>query len=130
MKDGAARGGMDEPDQVAPVIAMLDRRARALPIEAPDLVQDGFQANAMLIGGPEFDLGVRKRGRHRAQQRPYLFLTVGAIVTYTHSSYTRGAGGPVGTEAQSWGSGGGEGACRCARPNGIPCWHAGRFVPR
>src|SRR5260370_20309677 len=35
--------------------------------------------------------------------------TVGAIVTYTRSSYTRGAGGPVGMEALSWGSGGGEG---------------------
>jgi hypothetical protein len=34
-----------------------------------------------------------------------VFLTVGAIVTYTRFSYTSGAGGQIGTEALRWGRG-------------------------
>jgi hypothetical protein len=53
MKDGAPGGRMDEADEIAPGVAVLDWGERALAIEAPDFVQDGFQANAVLVDGPE-----------------------------------------------------------------------------
>jgi hypothetical protein len=78
VKDRAARGRMDETDQVPPVVAVLDRRKRALPVEAPDLVPDRLQANPVLVSevdGPEFHLGMWVRGRDRLDKRPQLFLT-------------------------------------------------------
>jgi len=74
MKDGAARGGMDEADEVAPVVPMLDRREGALPIEAPDFVQDRFQANAVLVDCPEFDGGLGEGGRDLAEEWTNVFL--------------------------------------------------------
>ena len=56
MKDGAARGRMDEADEVAPVVAMLYRRKGTLTVETPDFVQDRFQADAVLVDRPELDL--------------------------------------------------------------------------
>jgi hypothetical protein len=68
MKDGATRGRMDKADQLAPLEAMLDRSERALAVKAPDLVQEWLEADAMLVDRPDFDLGVRKRGRSLPQQ--------------------------------------------------------------
>lgn len=61
---------MDEADQVAPLVAVFDGREGALAVETPHLVQDGFEANAVLVGGPQFDLRLGEGGRDRAQQRP------------------------------------------------------------
>ena len=64
MEDGATRGGMDKADEVAPFIAVLHRRERALPVKTPDLVRDRLEADAMLVHRPQFDPGVRKCRRH------------------------------------------------------------------
>ena len=69
-KDGAPRGGMDEADEVTPVVAVLHRGRGPLPVETPDLVQDGLEANAVLIRRPELDLGVGEGGRDRLDERP------------------------------------------------------------
>ena len=74
VKDGAARGGMDEAHQVAPVIAMLHRRERAVAIEAPHFVQDRLQPNAVLVNGPEFNGGLREGRSDRLDERAELFL--------------------------------------------------------
>ena len=74
MEERAPRGGMHEADQVAPGVAVLDRRDGALAVEAPDLVQDRFQPNAMLVGRPELDLGVRKGRGDGLGERADLFL--------------------------------------------------------
>jgi hypothetical protein len=42
MEERAPRSGVDKAHQVAPVIAVLDGGKGALPIETPDLVQDGL----------------------------------------------------------------------------------------
>src|SRR5260370_33129007 len=67
MKDGAPRGGMHEADEGAPREAMLDRGQRALAVNTPDLVQDGLEANAMLVDRPELNLRVREGDRHLPQ---------------------------------------------------------------
>src|SRR5262245_52515101 len=41
MKDWSPGRWMDEADEVAPREAMLHRSERALPVQTPDLVQDG-----------------------------------------------------------------------------------------
>lgn len=74
VEDRAAGGGMHKTNQVAPVIAVLDRRRWALPVEAPDFVQNGFQADAMLVDGPEFDARLRIRGGDCLDDRTDLFL--------------------------------------------------------
>jgi hypothetical protein len=53
---------------------MLYRSSRALAVETPDFVQDRFQADAMLVDGPQFDLAVREGSRDRSQQRPQVFF--------------------------------------------------------
>jgi hypothetical protein len=77
MEDRAARSRMDEANEVAPGIAVLDRRERALPVETPDLVQDRLQADAMFVrevDGPQLDAGLWEGGGDGAQQRPQFFL--------------------------------------------------------
>ena len=74
MKDRPAGRRMDKADQLPPLIPMVDRRERALSVETPDLVQDRFQADAVLVDRPELDRGVRKRRRDLPQQRPQFFL--------------------------------------------------------
>ena len=74
MKDRAARRRVDEADEVAPFVAMLHRRQRALPVETPDFVQDGFQPDPVLVDGPELDGAVRVRRRDLAEERAELFL--------------------------------------------------------
>jgi hypothetical protein len=55
MENRAPRGGMDEADQVAPLVAVLDRGSGSLAGEAPDLVQDRLEADAMLVDSPRLD---------------------------------------------------------------------------
>lgn len=74
MEDRPTRGRMDEADQIAPVIAVLHRRRRALAVETPDFLQDRFQADPVLIDGPEFDTRLRVGGGNGPQQRSYVFL--------------------------------------------------------
>lgn len=38
---------MHEADEGAPLVAMLHGREGALPVEAPDFLQDGFEADAV-----------------------------------------------------------------------------------
>ena len=81
---------MDKADQIPPLIPMLDRRERALSVETPDLVQDRFQADAVLVDGPELDRGVGKRRGDLPQQRPQVFLQ---LVCSAASAFTcRGRG--------------------------------------
>lgn len=76
MKDGPSGGGMDEADEPAPGKAVLDQRHGSLAPRRPEAAQERLQADAMFVGGPEFDLGVGKGGGDRLQQGPYLFLKV------------------------------------------------------
>jgi hypothetical protein len=69
MKDRAARCGMDEADEVSPLIAMLNGGERALLVKAPHLAQDRFQPNAMLVDCPEFNRRLREGGGDLAQER-------------------------------------------------------------
>ncbi len=55
---------MDEADEIAPLVAMLDQRDRPLAVKAPDLVQNRLEANAVLIHGPQLDL---RRGEARRE---------------------------------------------------------------
>ena len=66
VEERAARGGMHEAHQIAPGVAVLHRGDRALANRRPDAAQERFQADAMLIRGPQFHGGVGKRRRHLA----------------------------------------------------------------
>ena len=76
MKDGAPRGGMDKADEVAPLVAMLDRRDGRWPSRAPDLAQDRFQPNAVFVDGPQLDGRVGEGRRDLAQQWAQTLLEV------------------------------------------------------
>lgn len=69
VEDGAAQGRVHEADQIAPGVAMLDRRGRAAAVKTPDFVEDRFETNPMLIDRPEFDLGSREGGRDCLDKR-------------------------------------------------------------
>jgi hypothetical protein len=75
-KDGTPRGGMDEAHKIAiaPIVAMLHRRGGPLGVEAPYLLEDRLQPDAVLVDGPEFDTRLRVGGRDRLDDRPQLFL--------------------------------------------------------
>ena len=76
MKDSAAlrpRGGMHKTDQIAPIVAVLDRCGGAHAVEAPGLVQNGFQADAVFVDRPELDARLGVRGRDRLDDRTQLF---------------------------------------------------------
>ena len=60
---------MDKADQVAPLVAVLDRSEGTLPVDTPDLVQDGLEPNAVFVHGPQLDERLRKGRGHLAQQR-------------------------------------------------------------
>jgi hypothetical protein len=49
----AARGWMHEGVQIAPLIAMLDHRLRALPPQTPHAAHDRLEPDAVLIGRPQ-----------------------------------------------------------------------------
>ena len=74
MPPRATRGGMDEADEIAPLIAVLHRRDRTFSVEAPDLLEDGLQPDAMLVRGPELDLRSGEGGRDGLDKRPQFFL--------------------------------------------------------
>jgi hypothetical protein len=74
VEEGLTRGGLDEANQIAPREAVLDRGDRTLAVEAPDLVQDRFQADAVLVGGPELDLGLGVGRGDRSDEGAELFL--------------------------------------------------------
>ena len=65
---------MHEADEVAPLVAVLHRRDRAFAAEAPDLLEDGLQPDAMLVDGPELDLRLGEGGGDRLDERTDLFL--------------------------------------------------------
>ena len=66
MEEGPSGGGMDEADQVAPGEAMPHHGNGALADRGPDAPQQRFEADAMFIGGPQFDLRLRERGGDRS----------------------------------------------------------------
>ena len=70
MKERPTGGGMDKADQVAPGKAVLHRGDGPLPNRSPDPPQEWFQADAMLVSGPDLDAGVGKRGGDRLDKRP------------------------------------------------------------
>jgi len=76
MKDRPTRGGMDKADEVAPGEAVLHSGSGALPDWRPDPPEQRLQTDPMFVGGPQLDLGSRKRGGDRLQERSSLFLQV------------------------------------------------------
>lgn len=70
VEDGAPRRRVHEGDQVAPCIAVLYRRQRPLTGEAPDLLQDGLEPDAVFVVGPDLDGGFGEGGRDLADKRP------------------------------------------------------------
>src|SRR5262245_54315578 len=68
---------MHKADEVAPVIAMLDRSDGALPGQRPDPAQNWLQTNAVFVNGPELDSRLGKGRRDRAQERAQMLLEVG-----------------------------------------------------
>jgi hypothetical protein len=44
---------MDKGLEVAPLVAMLYNRPGTLPAGTPDATQDGFETDAVLVGGPQ-----------------------------------------------------------------------------
>ena len=69
VEDGAPRRWAHEGDEVAPFIAVLDRRQHPLAREAPDLLQDGLEPDAMFVVGPDLDGGRGKGGRDLTGKR-------------------------------------------------------------
>ena len=74
MEEGAAGGGMDEPDEIAPGEALLHGGDGPLADRRPHPPQERFQANAMFIGGPQLHLSMGKGGGYRTYERSDLFL--------------------------------------------------------
>ena len=70
----AARRRLDEADDVAPRVTVRHGRAGALPVAAPDLVQDRLQPDAVFVGGPELDARLGVRGGDGLDERPALLL--------------------------------------------------------
>src|SRR5258707_695162 len=73
-KEQPTRGGLDEAEHVAPNKAVLPPRPRPLTDWRKDAPQQRVQADTMLVGRPQLDLGVREGGRHCLQQRSHFFL--------------------------------------------------------
>lgn len=59
---------MDEADQVALREAMLHGHEGAPSVKAPDLGEEGVEADAMLVHRPHFDGRLWEGGRHLPQQ--------------------------------------------------------------
>jgi hypothetical protein len=59
---GLTGRGTNEATDIEPFVALLDGSDRSLPDRCPHLPDQGEEANAVLIGGPEFDRGVRMGG--------------------------------------------------------------------
>jgi hypothetical protein len=76
VEGGTARGRMDEANEGAPHEAVLYADDGSASDRRPDATEEGFQANAVLVGGPQLDGCVRQRRRHRPRERSEVFLTV------------------------------------------------------
>src|SRR5512147_2363413 len=74
MPDGAARGGLDEADQIAPAVAVLDDRHRPLANRRPHPPDQRLEPNAMLIHRPQFHLGLWVSSGYCLDERADLFL--------------------------------------------------------
>jgi hypothetical protein len=74
MEQRLARRRVNEPDKIAPFIAVLNWRHRPLSLGRPDPPQDRLEPDAVFVDRPHFDGGCRKRGRHLPQERPQFFL--------------------------------------------------------
>ncbi len=61
---------MNEPDQIAPGVAVLDNGDWSLPLRRPDPAQERLQPDAVLVGRPQLDSGLGEDGRHRLHERP------------------------------------------------------------
>lgn len=62
---------MDKGVEIAPLVAMLHNRLWVLSTWAPDAAEDGFEPDAVLVGGPQLHLllGVRLlQGVHYGQE--------------------------------------------------------------
>ncbi len=81
---------MHKPDEIPPLVAMLHGRSRSLAVEAPDFVQDRFQADAVLIDCPELDTRLRVGGCDGLDDRSQLFLK--AVCCSGAASTWRGRG--------------------------------------
>ncbi len=57
--DHLARAGLDEAVEIKPLIAVVDPGDRALALARPDPARDRFQAEAVLVEGPDLDRGAR-----------------------------------------------------------------------
>src|SRR5947209_6750860 len=62
---GLTRRGTNEATDVEPLVALLHGRDRSPADGRPHLPNEREQANPMLIGGPELDLGIRVGGADR-----------------------------------------------------------------
>jgi hypothetical protein len=73
---------MDEADEVAPRIAMLDRSERSSGAlagdggQSPDLAQEWLESDPVFVNRPQLDGRLGEGGRDRAQQRAQSSLEV------------------------------------------------------
>src|SRR5260221_12571091 len=83
MEHRAARGGMDEADEVAPFKAVLHRGEGALAVKTPDVVQDRLEADAVLVDRPQLDGRLWEGRCHVPQQgaQAGLELSLGSCVS-------------------------------------------------
>src|SRR5260370_40539399 len=83
MEHRAARGGMDEADEVAPFKAVLHRGEGALAVKTPDVVQDRLEADAVLVDRPQLDGRLWEGRCHVPQQgaQAGLELSLGPCVS-------------------------------------------------
>jgi hypothetical protein len=70
----AARGGVDEADELAPGEAVAHHGDGSVPFGRPDSPQERLEPDAVLVGGPQFDRRLGMGSGHRAYQRANLFL--------------------------------------------------------
>jgi hypothetical protein len=61
MEEGPSRRRMHEADKVAPRVAMLHGDEGTLPVNTPELVQDGLESDAVFVSGPQLNDAVRER---------------------------------------------------------------------
>ncbi len=62
ISDHLARAGLDEAIELKPLIAVVDPGDRVMALARPDAARDRFQAEAVLVEGPDLD----RRARHYA----------------------------------------------------------------
>lgn len=74
MEDGPPGAGLDKADEVAPLVAVLDRSHWPMPNGRPDTAQDGLKPNAMLVDGPDRYLGLREGRGDLFEEWAELFL--------------------------------------------------------